>query len=105
MIKEHILQGTWKTKKKHIQKDKFEQIVKTIKYLNPIKFKKELSVDFLEEYKLKQSRCPNNSRKKIYKKIVSSRNRRIKRDWIKNEFWEKEIPTHKLSKSILWEIV
>ena len=65
------MQGTWKTKKKHIQKDKFDQIVKTIKYLNPIKFKKELSVDFLEEYKLKQSRCPNNSRKKIYKKIVN----------------------------------
>ncbi|MFW3342038.1 hypothetical protein [Aliarcobacter butzleri] len=99
------MQGTWKTKKRHIQKDKFDQIVKTIKYLNPIKFKKELSVDFLEDYKLKQSKCPNNLRKKIYKKIVSSRNRRIKRDWIKNEFWEKEIPTHKLSKSILWEIV
>ena len=56
MIKEHILQGTWKTKKKAIQKDKFDQIVKTIKYLNPIKFKKELSVDFLEDYKLKQSK-------------------------------------------------
>ena len=34
MIKEHNLQGTWKTKKKAIQKDKFDQIVKTIKYLN-----------------------------------------------------------------------
>ncbi len=99
------MQGTWKTKKKHIQKDKFEQIVKTIKYLNPIKFKKELSVDFLEDYKLKQSRCLNNSRKKIYKKIVNSKDRRIKRDWIKNESWEDKIPTHKLSKSILWEIV
>ena len=99
------MQGTWKTKKKHIQKDKFEQIVKTIKYLNPIKFKKELSVDFLEDYKLKQSRCPNNSRKKIYKKIVNSKDRRIKRDWIKNESWEDKIPTHKHSKSILWEIV
>ena len=53
------MQGTWKTKKKHIQKDKFEQIVKTIKYLNPIKFKKELSVSYLEDYKLKQSKCPN----------------------------------------------
>mgnify|MGYP003535514716 FL=1 len=61
------MQGTWKTKKKHIQKDKFEQIVKTIKYLNPIKFKKELSVSYLEDYKLKQSKCPNNPRKKIYK--------------------------------------
>ncbi len=99
------MQGTWKTKKKHIQKDKFEQIVKTIKYLNPIKFKKELSVSYLEDYKLKQSKCPNNPRKKIYKKIVSSRNRRIERDWIKNESWENKIPTHKLSKSILWEIV
>lgn len=99
------MQGTWKTKKKHIQKDKFDQIVKTIKYLNPIKFKKELSVSYLEDYKLKQSKCPNNPRKKRYKKIVSSRNRRIERDWIKNESWENEIQTHKLSKSILWEIV
>ena len=99
------MQGTWKTKKKHIQKDKFDQIVKTIKYFNPIKFKKELSVDFLEDYKLKQSKYPNNLRKNIYKKIVSSRNRRIERDWIKNESWENKIPTHKLSKSILWEIV
>ena len=74
------MQGTWKTKKKHIQKDKFEQIVKTIKYLNPIKFKKELSVNFFEDYKLKQSKYPNNLRKNIYKKIVSSRNRRIERD-------------------------
>ena len=74
------MQGTWKTKKKHIQKDKFEQIVKTIKYLNPIKFKKELSVNFFEDYKLKQSKYPNNPRKNIYKKIVSSRNRRIERD-------------------------
>ena len=99
------MQGTWKTKKRHIQKDKFDQIVKTIKYLNPIKFKKELSVDFLEEYKLKQSKYPNKKQKNIYKKIVSSRNRRIERDWIKNESWENKIPTHKLSKSILWEIV
>jgi len=105
LIKESILQGTWKTKKKHIQKDKFDQIVKTIKYFNPIKFKKELSVSYLEDYKLKQSKCPNNPRKKRYKKIVGSRNRRIERDWIKNESWENEIPTHKLSKSILWEIV
>ena len=99
------MQGTWKTKKKHIQKDKFEQIVKTIKYLNPIKFKKELSVSYLENYKLKQSKCPNNPRKKRYKKIDGSRNSRNQRDWIKNESWENEIPTHKLSKSILWEIV
>ena len=99
------MQGTWKTKKKHIQKDKFDQIVKTIKYLNPIKFKKELSVDFLEDYKLKQSRCPNNARKKIYKKIVNSNDRRIKRDYLKNFEFDKEITTHKLSKSILWEIV
>ena len=99
------MQGTWKTKKKHIQKDKFDQIVKTIKYLNPIKFKKELSVDFLEEYKLKQSRCPNNTRKKIYKKIVNSKDRRIKRDYLKNFEFDKEITTHKLSKSILWEII
>ena len=85
------MQGTWKTKKRHIQKDKFEQIVKTIKYLNPIKFKKELSVDFLEDYKLKQSRCPNNARKKIYKKIVNSKDRRIKRDYLKNFEFDKEI--------------
>ncbi len=99
------MQGTWKTKKKHIQKDKFDQIVKTIKYLNPIKFKKELSVSYLEDYKLKQSKCSNNPRKRIYKKIVVSKNRRIQRDWIKNESWENEIPNHKFSKSILWEIV
>ena len=65
----------------------------------------KLSVDFLEDYKLKQSKCPNNPRKKIYKKIVASKNRRIERDWIKNGSWENKIPTHKLSKSILWEIV
>ena len=99
------MQGTWKTKKKHIQKDKFKQIVQTIRILKPKEFPKELSVDFLEDYKLKQSKCPNNPRKKIYKKIVNSKNRRIQRDWIKNESWENEIPTHKLSKSILWEIV
>ena len=73
------MQGTWKTKKKHIQKDKFGQIVKTIKYLNPIKFKKELSVSYLEDYKLKQSKCPNNPMKKI-----------IQRDWIRCESWEKK---------------
>ncbi len=99
------MQGTWKTKKKHIQKDKFDQIVKTIKYFNPRKFKKELLVDFLEDYKLKQSRCPNNARKKIYKKIVNSKDRRIKRDYLKNFEFDKEITTHKLSKSILWEII
>ena len=99
------MQGIWKTKIKHIQKNKFKQIVKTIKYVNPIKFKKELLVDFLENYKLKQLKCPNNPRKRRYKKIVVSKNRRIQRDWIKNESWENEIPTHKLSKSILWEIV
>ena len=98
------MQGTWKTKKKHIQKDKFEQIVKTIKYLNPIKFKKELS-SYLEDYKLKQSKCPNNPRKKIYKKIVNTKDRRIKRDYLKNMEFEKEIPTHRLSKSILREII
>ena len=85
------MQGTWKTKKKHIQKDKFEQIVKTIKYLNPIKFKKELSVSYLEDYKLKQSKCPNNPRKKIYKKIVNTKDRRIKRDYLKNMEFEKLI--------------
>ena len=99
------MQGTWKTKKKHIQKDKFSQIVKTIKYLNPIKFKKELSVSYLEDYKLKQSKCPNNPRKKIYKKIVNTKDRRIKRDYLKNMEFEKEIPTHRLSKSILREII
>ena len=99
------MQGTWKTKKKHIQKDKFDQIVKTIKYLNPIKFKKELSVSYLEDYKLKQSKCPNNLRKKIYKKIVNTKDRRIKRDYLKNMEFGKEIPTHRLSKSILREII
>ena len=33
------MQGTWKTKKKYFQKDKFKQIVKTIRYLNPQEFK------------------------------------------------------------------
>ena len=99
------MQGTWKTKKKHIQKDKFKQIVQTMLILKAKEFSKELAVDSLEDYKLKQSKCPNNPRKKRYKKIVVSKNRRIQRDWIKNESWENEIPTHKLSKSILWEIV
>ena len=99
------MQGTWKTKKKYFQKDKFEQIVKTIRYLNPQEFKEPLKVDFIEDYKLKQSKIPNNLQKKVYKKIVTSKNRRIQRDWIKNECWENEIPTHKLSKSILWEII
>lgn len=31
--------------------------------------------------------------------------RGCQRDLIKNESWENEIPTHKFSKSILWEIV
>ena len=65
----------------------------------------KLTLNPMTNYKLKQSKCPNNPRKKIYKKIVGSKNRRIERDWIKNESWENEIPTHKLSKSILWEIV
>ena len=99
------MQGTWKTKKKYFQKDKFEQIVKTIRYLNPQEFKEPLKVDFIEDYKLKQSKIPNNLQKKVYKKIVTSKNRRIQRDWLKIESWENEIPTHKLSKSILWEIV
>ena len=100
-----MLQGIWKTKKKYYQKDKFEQIVKTIRYLNPQQFKEPLKVDNIEKYKLKQSRCPNNPMKKIYRKLAISKDRRIQRDWIKNESWEKEIPTHKLSKSILWEIL
>ena len=99
------MQGTWKTKIKHIQKDKFKQIAQTMRVLKPKEFSKELTVDFLEDYKLKQSKCPNNPRKKRYKKIVVSKNRRIERDWIKNESWENEITTHKLSKSILWVIV
>ena len=76
------MQGTWKTKKRHIQKDKFDQIVKTIKYLNPIKFKKELSVSYLEDYKLKQSKCPNNPRKKIYKKIIYTLQSPIGKPWL-----------------------
>lgn len=99
------MQGIWKSKVKHIQKDKFEQIVKTIRYLNPQKFKEPLKVDFIEDHKLKQSRCSNNPMKKIYRKLAISKDRRIQRDWIKNECWENEIPTHKVSKSILWEIV
>ena len=58
------MQGTWKTKTKYIQKDKFKQIVKTIRYLKPQEFKEPLKVDFIEDYKLKQSRCPNNPMKK-----------------------------------------
>ena len=73
------MQGTWKTKKKYFQKDKFKQIVKTIRYLNPQEFKEPLKVDFIENYKLKQSRCPNNPMKKI-----------IQRDWIRCESWEKK---------------
>lgn len=99
------MQGTWKTKIKHIKKDKFKQIVQTKSILKPKKFSKELIIDSLENYKFKQSKCPNNPKKRIYKKIVSSKNRRIQRDWIKDESWENEIPTHKLSKSILREIV
>lgn len=99
------MQGTWKTKIKHIQKDKFKQIVQTKSILKPKKFLKELIIDSLETYKFKQLKCPNNTKKRIYKKIVSSKNRRIQRDWIKDESWENEIPTHKLSKSILREIV
>lgn len=99
------MQGIWKSKVKHIQKDKFEQIVKTIRYLNPQEFKEPLKVDFIEDYKLKQSRCSNNPMKKTYRKLAISKDRRIKRDWLKIESWENEIPTHKLSKSILWEIV
>ena len=55
------MQGTWKTKKKHIQKDKFKQITQIMRFLEPKEFSKELTVDFLEDYKLKQSKCPNNS--------------------------------------------
>ena len=39
------------------------------------------------------------------KKIVNSKDRRIKRDYLKNFEFDKEITTHKLSKSILWEII
>jgi hypothetical protein len=99
------MQGIWKTKIKYVQKDKFKQISQTMRILKPKEFSKELVVGSLESYKLKQSKIPNNSRKKSYKKIVASKNRRIQRDWIKNEFWENEIPIYKLSKSILWEIV
>ena len=99
------MQGIWKSKVKHIQKDKFKQIVQTMCMLNQKEFKKELVVDSLESYKLKQSKIPNNHKKKEYKKIVVSKNRRIQRDWIKDGFWENEMPTHKLSKSILREIV
>ena len=99
------MQGIWKSKVKHIQKDKFKQIVQTMRILKPKEFPKELVVDSLEDYKLKQSKHPNNPKKKEYKKIVTSKNRRIQRDWLKSKSWENEIPTHKLSKSILWEIV
>lgn len=99
------MQGLWKTKTKYIQKDKFEQIVKTIRYLNPHEFKKPLKVDFIEDYKLKQSRCPNNPVKKTYRKLASSKNRRMQRDYLKKMRWEDEITTHRISKSILWEVV
>ena len=42
------MQGTWKTKKKYFQKDKFKQIVKTIRYLNPQEFKEPLKVNFFK---------------------------------------------------------
>ncbi len=99
------MQGIWKSKVKHIQKDKFKQIVQTMRILKPKKSSKELVVNSFEDYKLKQSKHPNNPKKKEYRKLSISKDRRIQRDWIKNECWENEIPTHKLSKSILWEIV
>ena len=40
-----------------------------MRILKPKEFPKELSVDSLDDYKLKQSKCPNNPRKKRYKKI------------------------------------
>ena len=49
------MQGLWKTKTKYVQKDKFEQIVKTIRYLNPHEFKKPLKVDFIEDYNMVKS--------------------------------------------------
>ena len=99
------MQGTWKTKKKYFQKDKFKQIVKTIRYLNPQEFKEPLKVDFIENYKLKQSRCPNNPMKKKYRKLAISKNRRIQRDYLNKMRWDDSIPTHRMSKSILWEVI
>ncbi len=99
------MQGTWKSKVKHIQKDKFKQIVQTIRYLNPQEFKEPLKVDFIENYKLKQSRCPNNPMKKKYRKLAISKNRRIQSDYLNKMRSEEEIPTHRISKSILWEVI
>lgn len=99
------MQGKWKTKIKHIQKDKFKQIVDTKRVLKPKTFKNGLIIDDIEDYKLKQTKIPNNPMKKIYKKIASSKDRRIKRDYLNKMDWDTEIPTHKISKSILWEIV
>ena len=50
------------------QKDKFNKIMQTMCILKPKEFPKELSVDSLEDYKLKQSKCPNNPKKKYIKK-------------------------------------
>ena len=46
----------------------------------------------------------DGKRRKIAQKNAHKRDRRIIRDWINQEDWENEIPTHCTSKSILWEI-
>jgi len=42
----------------------------------------------------------NNPLKKYYKKLSSSKNRRAVKRWIKGSDWDKNVDTHKLSKSI-----
>ncbi len=43
-----------------------------MRILKPKKFPKELVVDSLEDYKLKQSKHPNNAKKKEHKKIITT---------------------------------
>ena len=125
------MQGLWKDKRKHFLKDK-RRVVYKIYALDKVK-KDEKIYRVENETKLFcnhqtsfWNRCGFQTNKeffykkplykkdinwsfpkirKFYQKLANKKDRRIIRDWIRQGDYEKSIPTHKMSKSIEWEII
>jgi len=128
------MQGIWKSylgkyfyskdcriknnKYRHIKKDKFDIAIKSHFYISPNdqNYINKLNDNIhnkcnayfynkkIYNYEVLKLNYTNMKRKTILKKTVISKNRRIIRDWINANNWDIEIPTHYLSKSILWEL-
>jgi len=92
-------------------------VIKTIPFDDPVGRKKDQKVytgstgdstrkEFIFGKPLlkKDINWGNGKRGKIAQKFSHKRDRRIIRDWLIKKDYEKEIPTHHTSKSLLWEL-